>query len=979
MENTRQPAVLQRPYHQHNGPGPAEPSAAFQTRSSAQMDAPSWGRRRGSSASGGSVLGRDRRMSSVARAPEPSIESDARAAAVPGLDLENAPPSVDASLPPPNQAAPPSVAPQPEAPPAPSMEDEVARQKKVLQESREAAKRRKQEEWEREEAERKERIRKKLEALAELEAARSSPASSQAPNQTQPEVKPEPAAPAQATPEAAPPSELSPAEVSAAQAPTLEAQAQHPEPHVAPVKHTSPRRERLGEPASTPFGQASSPFARSAFKGAATFEEPHLPGLKQHSPQLPTRLPYQRQPSSQGVASTFSSPGEPKAQPVRLQDMSRIPSETFTPWGSSGMTSHSTSVGNVWGPPTSNRHIGNGTFDSGFPRISSGQAQQQTTPFANTAPFARQFQQRPPPQGFSQQGAPGAIDQPFGAIQPLDSRATEPAGAPAINGTSPLPETARPAYQPAPIAPPQKLGSRSQYQPQAPRDTSAWTNFAMQAQEKEREEATRLASERRGQPAPQQRWNETFKQTRAEEGWLGGPRKVVATQRSIKGHDNALNAPTMANPAPPVTESSAPHQMSSPGPSVGEQPLYPGIGQNTVRLPGAPSNLDTELRNPAGVPNIVTRMPPHAAYAANMQPLPAPPMTPTSTFQQSRFFPSVLYGGSPPPEEADHPVRSGSIRHPHVKLPAMRPKVKLPPAPSASQTKLEPVVMPPRQASYKVGHQPLVANQDWQARFNGLFGRASVTTTTPPSPPKTPPKSQAPAPAVAPATKASIDFVAVRMVTTVSLPQGAAQLQGFQAVSKPGVDDIFDGELSFGSTPRVFLPRGVQYATLNNSGRSVRQYPKFQKAVDVHSKDQLPPIILDYSKPDILRVKMPQPWAIGKEIPYVRKATSAAPSPKDRKSPGKPVKNKRNTSAVASSNPSEIPKTASPASRGPGSRAQSFQKTQNAGLSEPAGKSATPTSGPVTAGDENAPKRSSWAKPPKGQPRSKTSDYKHRT
>lgn len=957
----RQPAVLQRTSHQ-NGPSPAEPSAAFQTRSSAQMDGSSYSRRRGSSVSGGNAFPRDRRMSSVKPSELPLGQEEAHNTSAIADDIAPPPPAAEIA-PQPTQQEPVPV----QSVDQPSLEDEIARQKKVLQESREAAKRRKQEEWEREEAEKKERIRKRLEALSEQETTRSSPASVQ----TQPQQ--ESGADLVRTPSRELPAPIAVEPVESSQP---EAHAQRSEIHVLPVKQSSPRKQRLPESSPAPFSQTQSPFSRATSK--TTFEEPQLPGLKQHSPQLSTRAPYQRQSSAPGPsASSFSSPGDHKAQPVRMQGMPGLPNNDNFLWGSGGgMAAHASPGSNVWGPPTNNRHIGNGTFDTGYSRLSPGQLQQhQAAPFSNSVPFGRQNYSRLSPKAFA--------DQQLGPLS-NDTRMVEPIGAPQINGTSPLPETARPAYQPAPIAPPQKAGSRLQNQ--QPRDTAAWTNFAQEAHQRDLEEGARYAAERRANPDSQARWTETFKQTKMEDGWLGGPRKLVGkekivhlpgatvshTPHSVHG-GGAPRAPHHnVNPAPPIAQTASTNHIAHPGSPMGEQHHAPA--ESTVRLPPGPSSLNKGFGSSAGAAGS----PSPAVHSGNTQSLPAPPMTPTSIPQQSRFFPSTMYGGSPPPEEADHPVFGGNINRPHVRLPNARPKVKLPPAPLAvQQPKSGSVIMPQHASSfYRGGAQPLVNNQDWQARFNGLFGKAQISTTTPPSPPDTPPKDHSPAPTVSAASKAAMDFILQsHIVTTVSLPQ--TQPQRFEAISKPGVDDIFDGELSFGSTPKVSLPRGVQYQEAFTGGDI-----KHSKGVDARSKGELPAYILYDPKSEVIRMKLAQPWAIAKEIPFQRK-TKARSSPPARKPSAKPGKVRQTPPGANLSGALDSPNPGSPASRGAGSRNASFQKSQKpqASVPEQSTKTPPPPKPQATGSEEkeNAPKKSSWAKPPRGPPRGRGSSYKART
>ncbi|KAI4729061.1 hypothetical protein E4T49_03192 [Aureobasidium sp. EXF-10728] len=872
----RQPAVLQRPTP---GGGPAEPSAAFQARTNSQGDASSWGRRRGSSISGNML--RDRRMSTSSKVfdpaePSPEMVPEAKAEAQPAAESSEAPiHQTDGA-----------------APSALSIEEEREKQKKLMQEKREAAIRRRQEEEAREEAERRERIRKKMEALGmPLEKTPSQDKT----EKKQHEAQKQSDAPSAAISNA--PSEKAEPVASNEEPPRTEA-------HVSPVKQLSPRKEKAAD-SSLSFGQNPTSGTRPAHK---TLSSPQLPGLQQHSPNGPTRSPYQ-QSSLQGMNTpSFSSPSDQKAQPARLPSISSGDSFTTTPWGSASMTSHTAPA--LWGPPPSNnRHIGNGTFDAGYSSISlSSRPQPQNAPF--TAPFNRSYPSRVSPKAFGQPGSAQSdpMNQQYGPLSTLDSRMPEPTSASALAGASPLPEPARLAY-PTPIAPPQKAAPRQQ----PLRDTSAWTNFSNNAQaaRDDAQTAARLQNERAKPSSPQQshhahsNWavTETFRQTRGSENrWLEddtptrtaakipGPHRAGAIGAARPGpHRSIQVAP---GPQSPIAQQS----MHHPPPPSDEQLHMPGEG--IVRLPTGPSSFSRAFGSPGNV-STGTILPPIGAFASNIQPPPLPvqPSTPGAPPQQSRFFPSALYGGSPPPEEADHPVFGGDTRHPLVNLPIPKPKVKLPPAAVTDREHPSPVTMPRSVHSHTVGARPLVQNQDWQARFNGLFGKAQVTTTTPPSPPKTPPKVQAPAPAVAPVSRTSSDFVLAQSATTVSLPRSASPVSTYtKIVSKPGVDDFFDGELSFGSTPRVCLPRGVTYpdppAAVATATKPNSKFPKF-----VESQSRRITFFPDHAIHDVtVQIKLPQPWFVARHVNMERK-NKGAQGHKNSSRPNN--KNKRNASSNA--------------------------------------------------------------------------------
>ncbi|KAH0169757.1 hypothetical protein KCU82_g4987, partial [Aureobasidium melanogenum] len=949
----RQPAVLQRPVP---GAGPAEPSAAFQARTNSQTDASPWGRRRGSSISGNML--RDRRMSGSSKVFDPA---DPSTEMVPEAKAEFQPP-VQSSEAPIHQT-------DGAAPSALSIEEEREKQKKLMQEKREAAIRRRQEEEAREEAERRERIRKKMEALGmPLEKTPSQ-------DKTERAEKKEPEAQKQMDAPNPPISKASPEKTPATEPAAPIEEAPRTGAHVSPVKQLSPRKEKSVE-SSLPFGQNQSSITRPAHK---TLSSPQLPGLQQHSPNGPARSPYQ-QSSLQGMnTSSFSSPSDQKAQPARLPSISSGDSFTTTPWGSASMTSHTAPA--LWGPPPSNnRHIGNGTFDAGYSSISpSSRPQAQNAPF--NAPFNRSYPSRVSPKAFGQSGSAQSdpMNQQYGSLSTIDSRMPEPSGASALAGTSPLPEPARLAY-PAPIAPPQKTAPRQQ----PLRDTSAWTNFSNNAQaaRDDAQSAAHLQNERIKPSSPQQshhahsNWTvtETFRQTRGSENrWLEdetptrtaarvpGPHRAGAIGAARLGpHRTSQNVPgphrtnqVVPGPQSPIDQQS----MHHPPPPSSDQLHMPGEG--IVRLPTGPSSFSRSFGSPGNATTGV-RLPPLAAYANNIQPPPLPvqPSTPGAAPQQSRFFPSALYGGSPPPEEADHPVFGGNSKHPHVNLPTPKPKVKLPPVTVTDREQPSPVTMPRSVHSYTVGARPLVQTSDWQARFNGLFGKAQVTTTTPPSPPKTPPKVQAPAPAVASVSRTSSDFVIAQSGTTVSLPRSASPPSTYtKIVSKPGVDDIFDGELSFGSTPRVFLPRGVTYseppATVSSP---TRPNSRFHKFVDSQSKRIF--FFHDNATQDItVQIKLPLPWFVARHVTLERK-NKGAPSHRNSNRPNN--KNKRNASNNVKA---DLPDTATTSA----TQAANSKPQDTASLGEKGARTplAENTVSANTNTEHTGHKKTAWAKVPK--------------
>ena len=135
----------------------------------------------------------------------------------------------------------------------------------------------------------------------------------------------------------------------------------------------------------------------------------------------------------------------------------------------------------------------------------------------------------------------------------------------------------------------------------------------------------------------------------------------------------------------------------------------------------------------------------------------------------------------------------------------------------------------------------------WQARFNGLFNRTPIQTETPPSPPKTPPKMQSPALAVASSSRVVLDTAPAVIAATVSLPTARkVTKEGFtiddkqDATSKPMIAQMFNEELSFGSLPKISIPRNVVYEAMYNRDSTPRVgLNAVPNAVDVQTEAEL--------------------------------------------------------------------------------------------------------------------------------------------
>jgi hypothetical protein len=217
---------------------------------------------------------------------------------------------------------------------------------------------------------------------------------------------------------------------------------------------------------------------------------------------------------------------------------------------------------------------------------------------------------------------------------------------------------------------------------------------------------------------------------------------------------------------------------------------------------------------------------------------------------------------------------------------------------------------------------------------------------------------QAPAPAVASVSRTSSDFVIAQSGTTVSLPRSASPPSTYtKIVSKPGVDDIFDGELSFGSTPRVFLPRGVTYleppATVSSA---TRPNSRFHKFVDSQSKRIF--FFHDNATQDIMvQIKLPLPWFVARHVTLERK-NKGAPSHRNSNRPNN--KNKRNASNNVNA---DLPDTATTST----AEAAKSKSQDTASLGEKGARTplAENTVSANTNTEHTSHKKTTWAKVPK--------------
>lgn len=931
MKPDRKHSLLQR----HSGSGPAEPSAAFQTRSNVQSES----RRRGSSFSQGSLPPAIRRMSKA------SETSPALSSAIIEHETRASPKVAKGEPAQPVFAQQSAWQQQMPTKPTVEMEDPVAVQERVMREKREEAKRRREDEA-REEAERKERLKAKLASLEgagksrkerDAEAAAAAAASAATTATPPPPASKETAQLAAQTVAAEPPPPAKPSDTTTtALDPSVN--------EAAPPKEPSPQ-ESLPAPIPPPPSAAGLP-PRPISNTAPTARHPTNPA---QSPKASSRVPFQQTSAAFGQTSpSYTSPRDRKPQSFERSPLSN--NNAFSPWPTTALSSGS---GSVWGTAG----IGNGTFESSNVFAPMSNSQHSSTlplpPGMNRAPGSNRI----PPQSLgtesrSPSGPQQSLLESNMTFAPpgLEARPDAFANQARVNGTSPAPGLGRQTHLPGPIAPPSRAAQQQTQQQSTQRQgaLAAWNNAAQMLPyqyKADADSAERKALESSTVAPRNDTFKETFKQTIVDPNRLGGPRRYEKIEYTVHDAQGSRSVPSLS-PAPPNAQT---QPMISPSASSAHQLA----GENTVRLPDASSQLPQAPLS-ARAPHLRKQYAAQAAAEEATSPLP-----PSAQSKEE---------SPPPPETASHPVHGGDIGHPLVKMPPPQPTVRLPPAASPSTLPQQMQAMPPPRPVNSFGvpgtARPLVMQEAWQARFNGLFNRTHVHTEIPPSPPKTPPKMQGPALAVASSSRTAMDEAPRSSSATVSLPQAkiAMHQQGYpasilaDATSKPMIEQMFGEELSFGSSPKVRVPKQTAYAIASEGLPAHTMLAKLPNAklptsiearsvAEVNLRDIHPKrhdgyfIHLPLLK---LVRKFAQQQQQQRQLSGSRKTSANHSSYQERRASGK-FKGKGDEGTAATGE----------------SRKSSFQKTTTS----------TPNSGSPAPGTPSTPthgRRTSWAKPSKG-------------
>ncbi|KAI4093998.1 MAG: hypothetical protein LQ344_002443 [Seirophora lacunosa] len=847
-QNFRPPSVLQRPSHS-DARKPAEPSPAFQSnRAGGAQEVGVWTRRGSSTVSGDSgTLNRNASMSKgvdVPIMPDEMLQQrrDSQPLRSPALSNHQhmADPS-SATASPQQQKAVPSglqatsqVVDQKEAEKKHAAEREA--QRKAMMEKRELAIKRRAEQEAKEEAEKKERIRIKLEKLG-LEPL---------PDKNAPKTS----APAIKTSEDRGTATATKVEKNEVNESAPQADAAVP---IAVSPPKPPMPSASGEPKQYGMMKVHGQTLTNGVTGhEATFTQDYnrdqaltLDATSENR-QPPTHMAKApMEPAMVNGDVSVKLPDTPSVQapeqrtlqskPSRQQPWSSLHTDegTYKGWNGASMTTHSAAGGNLWGPPSNHRSLGNGTFDQSVQRSQSRQAPYQEH-FKSPAP-----QPIGPPKSTqrSRQSPEAARAPEATSLPPIEDMQTIPTYP--LTDSSAKPTTAQANSgtqisnaQTTSTAPQPPFASSSQLLTIAPRrfngddnlKLAAWGDFhltsAREAEEKRRQnaqkEAARLAEEARTgvrhvpQLGPMQ---ETWKQVTDQ---TGQRETVNVTKRQT--HQQSL-------PFQQVSNDLRPHPFAAEPNGI---PLL-NVGRNSRFFPAHGHGF-----NPRAV------------------------SLPIGYYRQA---------SPPPPDTADHPAYSGEGR-PLVNLPISKPKptVRLPPS-TVTPTQ-SPVPAPVTTVPLRAISQPLVNNPSWQDRFNGLLGVSKRLS---------PERKFAQTVDFSASTKVPLDQVITVTSASVSLPPAVEESALAKEAGKATSKDVEDEEelfedRGFGSVPQVSLPakapEGVGFVTATKPKRQTRTL----KPVESESRRVFEPDLRENQVGEglLIYISLPGMDRISKMIPRIK-------------------------------------------------------------------------------------------------------------
>lgn len=865
-QNFRAPSVLQRP-SQSDARKPAEPSPAFQSnRAAGAPEVGIWTRRGSSTVSGDSgSMNRKASMNrgvDVPRMPDEILQqrrdsqplhSPAFATQQPFTDSTSAAasPQQQKASPMTSSAVPQAIDPK-EAERKHAAERE--QQRKAMLEKRELAIKRRAEQEAKEEAEKKERIRLKmqelgLEPIPDKNARKTpAPAVDQVEDKSKNIVEEDGRSglteqqPVQTPPRAdgAAPTACSP-----------------PKP---------PMPDGSGEPKQYGMMKVHGQLLTNGItsrEGAwipdRNKEQAHNIEAVLDNRQLPGQVakPSTEPPMVNGVVSvklpdtpTVKDPGQRTLQPkpTRPQPWSTLPSDevSYKSWNGPSMTTHSAAGGNLWGPPSNHKALGNGTFDQSVQRPQSRQAPYQEQ-FKSPAP-----QPIGPPKSMQRsRQSPEAARAPEVNSHPIEDMQTIPTFPSTDTSAKPASTTETPSG----IQPPNAQTAQTTSQPYAAPSPQV-VNMAQRRLNGDEDLKSTLAA-----------WGD-FHLTSAREN--EEKRRVNAQREAARIAEEARTGVRHVPQLPPMQETWK--QVTDQG---GQRETVNVTKRQTHQQsqPFSQVNSDLMARPFVAEPNM---------------------MPPLNVGRNSRFFPAHGHGlqgfnpravslpigyyrqpSPPPPDTVGHPAYAGEGR-PLVNLPISKPKptVRLPP--STVTPAQSPVPAPVTAVPLRAISQPLVNNPSWQDRFNGLLGVAKKPS---------PEKKFAQVVDFSASTKVPLDHTVTVTPASVSLPPSIEESAASKEAGKVTSKDVEDEEelfedRGFGSVPQVSLPakapEGVGFVTATKP----RRQTKTLKAVESESKRGFEPDPRENQMGEglLIYISLPGMDRRSKMLPRIKGLPGAQPS-----------------------------------------------------------------------------------------------------
>ncbi|KAL8650741.1 MAG: hypothetical protein Q9226_005017 [Calogaya cf. arnoldii] len=838
-QNFRPPAVLQRPSHLDQRK-PAEPSANFQSsRAGGSQEGGLWTRRGSSTISGDSgPFSQKVSMNRGADVPRTNDEMlqqrrDSQPLRSPALSNQQLTDASSAGASPQLQKAMPMGS-QITSRGNDPMDAEREAQKKIMREKRELAIKRKADEEAKEEAAKKERIRQKMEKLGMLplasdgkHAVKTATPTAVSEGQTKSGTNEEGLSSSVDSPAAA---------LEAVQA--LPAIRSPPKPPM-PDASGEPRQygmmkvhgQVLTNGVTSHESAVNESINRQAPPNNGTVSEnrqqvlgyPHTPG---HSAKdssearlvngdVPVKLP--ELPFLSNLDQRASQHKLPRQQP-----WSALPNdvEPYKGWTGGSMATHSAAGGNLWGPPSNHKSLGNGTFDQSVQRPQSRQA-----------PYQEHFK-APVPQPI---GPPRSIQRP--RQSPEAARAPEATSVPLIEDMQTIP-----TFPSADSAKPAASAPTSITQAPTPQLMQTTTQPRISAPSP----ATLGLSQRRENgdtKSTLQAWG-TFHETSAREA--EERRRQLAQKEAAKLEEEARTGIRHIPQLTPMQE-------------TWRQTSDQNGQRETINVTKRQTHQPVQ---PVQQVSGDVRIPPFGSEPG--------PMPPINVAPRSRFFPAHGQGfnaravsvpggffrqpSPPPPDTSSHPAYAREGR-PLVNLPISKPRptVRLPPStvtPSQSPVASHATVVPLRAMS-----QPLINNPSWQDRFNGLLGVSKRPS---------PEIKRAQLVDFSASTKIPLDVPTTVSSASVSLPPAVEDIAAFKEVGKVTSKDVEDEEelfedRGFGSVPQVSLPakapEGVGFVTATKPKRQVRTL----KTVDPESKRVFEPDMRENQTPEGLMILISLP------------------------------------------------------------------------------------------------------------------------